>query len=292
MTRPRSLWLVVNTASGSYSADSAERLQACCETVQPGTGAGTEAGIVRTINFPDEELPFAAELDAANVGVLAVFTGDGTLNAAIARLEGWQGAVLPLPGGTMNLLSKRLHGDRDAESILTQLCAGAARLVRPQVATTAHGTALAGLLAGPGTIWNVVREALRESDVAGILAGTADAIAETYDAPHVHLTGPPAGRAEGYHLLEITPTEEGLMVKGYHAETASDFLSQGAALLRRNFREGPHDDLGLFDRITLRQSDGSPIDLLLDGEPVAGSEEEVFALARSRVDLLATGHDN
>lgn len=287
MTSPSPLWLVINNASGSYSADSAERLAACCKAavMRPG------ANIVRTINFPDEELPFAAELDAANVGVLAVFTGDGTLNSAITRLEGWHGAVLPLPGGTMNLLSKRLHGDLDEESILMRFCKGEVRAVRPLVATTAHGTALIDLLAGPGTVWNEVREALRESDVPGILTGTADAIVESYDGPHVHLVDPSAGREEGYPLIQITPTDEGLQVRGFYAETIADFLSQGAALLRRNFREGPHDDLGLFERITLRQSDGSPIDLLLDGEPVAGSDREVFGLAPSRVDLLATRHD-
>ncbi|MXP44489.1 diacylglycerol kinase family protein [Allopontixanthobacter sediminis] len=286
MTITGPLWLVVNTASGSYSADSADRLQACCGA------ASTGVEIVRTINFPDEELPSAKDLDAAGVRVLAVFTGDGTLNAAITRLEDWSGAVLPLPGGTMNLLSKRLHGDQDAESILTRLCQGKGRAVRPLVGTTSHGTALVGLLAGPGTVWNVVREALRESDVPGIVTGTAEAIAETYEGPNVHIVEPDAGREEGYPLIEITPTGEGLRVKGYYAESIADFLSQGAALLRRNFREGPHDDLGLFRQITLRQTDGSPIDLLLDGEPVEGGTQEVFGLAPSRVDLLATGHDD
>ncbi|MDZ4308506.1 diacylglycerol kinase family protein [Allopontixanthobacter sp.] len=288
MTNPGPLWLVVNNASGSYSDDSEERLQACCAAA--GMGAG--AGILRTVNFPGEDLPSAAELDAAGVRVLAVFTGDGTLNTAIARLEGWQGAVLPLPGGTMNLLSKRLHSDQDAETILTRYCRGEARLSRPQVVTTAHGSAFAELLAGPGTRWNIVREALREADLPGVVAGTADAIAETYDGPNVHVIEPAGGREEGYPLIEVLPTEVGLQVKGFYAETVGDVLSQGAALLRRNFREGPHDDLGLFAQITLRQTDGSPIELLFDGEPVTGGAREVFGLAPCRVDLLATPHDD
>lgn len=288
MTSTGPLWLVVNNASGSYSEDCAERFQACFE--KAGLDGG--AGIARTINFPDEDLPHAAELDAADIRVLAVFTGDGTLNAAITRLEGWHGAVLPLPGGTMNLLSKRLHGDRDAEAILNRFCQGKARRARPQVVTTAHGSALSGLLAGPGTIWNVVREALRDADVPGIVTGTAEALVETSDGPNVHLVDPDLGREEGYPLIEVIPTEDGLQVKGFYAETISDFLSQGAALLRRNFREGPHDDLGLLRHAALRQTDVSPIDLLLDGEPVAGDAREVFRLAPSRVDLLATGHDD
>lgn len=287
MTSPSPLWLVVNNASGSYSADSAERLAACCRAAVAGGGAN----IVRTINFPDEELPLPADLDAAHIPVLAVFTGDGTLNAAINRLEGWQGAVLPLPGGTMNLLSKRLHGELDAEAILTRFCQGEARAARPLVAATSQGTALADLLAGPATVWNEVREALRESDVPGIVAGTAEAIVESYDGPPVHIVDPSAGREEGYPLIQITPTDAGLHVRGFYAGTIADLLSQGAALLRRNFREGPHDDLGLFERITLRQSDGNPIDLLLDGEPLSGNDREVFGLAPSRVDLLATKHD-
>ena len=51
-----------------------------------------------------------AELDAAGIKRLAIFTGDGSLNAAITNLYGWGGKILVLPGGTMNLLCKRLNG--------------------------------------------------------------------------------------------------------------------------------------------------------------------------------------
>ncbi len=222
---------------------------------------------------------------------LVVFTGDGSLNAVIEAMSGWDGEVLVLPGGTMNLLSARLHGrDVACEEILDCIARGAYRPVRPMMAHCDAGNALAGLLVGPGTAWAEVREAMRDFDVAGLAQGAGEAIAETASGPRVRLAEPAIGHENGYPLIELTPSHRGLQVDGYRPESASDFLQQGWAVLRRRFREGPHERLGLLDRVRMENCAGEALQVLIDGEPATLPPQAEFTVADCPVDLLATSH--
>jgi hypothetical protein len=282
MTDARPLWLVANPASGSNTPAAVEALESCC--------GDHGFALDRRVAFPDEPLPDAAALDAAGVETLAVYAGDGTINAAVTGLYGWHGAILVLPGGTMNLLAKRLHGEAPSEEIVARVGAGAARRVRPKVARTAYGDALAGLLAGPGTSWYAVREAMRDIDIAGMAESAGEAFAETTGGSMLHCAQPRLGRADGYPLLEITPGEWGMQLDAYHAENAGEFIQQSWALLRRQFREGPHHRLGLLDRLGVANGGHEPIGLLIDGERVEGAPREEFTVAACEVDLLATAN--
>ena len=285
MTDPHAIWLVANENSGSNTPAALEELLNGCST------CGFQ--VDRRIAFPDEDLPTPAKLDAAGVGSLAVYAGDGTINALVTGLYGWSGQIIVLPGGTMNLFAKRLHGDSPAETILRRIGAGACRRVRPQVARCAQGDAMAGLLAGPGTAWYAVREAMRDTDLAGMAESANNAMAETTSGPMVHCADPSLGRSEGYPLIEITPGGWGLQLDGFYADSAGDFFQQAWALVRRQFREGPHERLALVDSVTvITDSTGETIGLLIDGEPAEGGLSVEFTVAECEVDLVATTNGN
>ena len=275
------LCLVTNAASGSNDAVALAQLQddllACA------------VEIVDHVTFPDADLPRPADLDAAGVTLVVVFAGDGTLNAVLNSLSGWTGAVLVLRGGTMNLLFHRLQGkDATTADAIAAMHAGTLVPIRPQVIQCAAGFAYAGLLAGPGTAWNQVREAMRESAVLDIAEGTFAALSETLEAAPVACREPVLGRAEGYPLLLLDPHDDGISVLAFHAEAPGEYLVQAWALLRRNFREGPHDHLGKVPKLTLASADGMPFGLLLDGEPAQAEASCTFQLAPSKVDLLTS----
>lgn len=283
MTTPTPIWLVVNAASGSNSETALDLLHEQFEAKR--------FDVRRTIAFPEEALPTAGDLDAAGIDRLAVFAGDGTVNALLTGLYGWAGAVLVLPGGTMNLLSLRLHGPAEVGEILACVARNGASRVRPMVARCSAGDAFAGLLVGPGTCWSSVREAMRTADVVGVLQGAAEAISQTLDGPPVRLLDPSIGTDDGYPLIEITPTEFGLAASGFHARTATDMVSQSWALMRRRFREGPHDRLGLFGQLQIGADDAGDLSVLIDGEPKEVASPTNFALVECEVDLLAIGGD-
>ena len=67
------LWLVANPSSGSNSPESLAALQ------QALADAGCSPA--RTVLCPDDTLPTRADLEAGGVATLAIYTGDGTINA-------------------------------------------------------------------------------------------------------------------------------------------------------------------------------------------------------------------
>lgn len=279
-----SLWLVTNPASGSNDVDTADRLGLCCEA------AGLKVG--RVIRFPEDALPSRAELDEARVELVAVFAGDGTINALVTSLYGWDGSILILPGGTQNLLYHRLHGSRETEDVLEQVAQGKARPCRPSIIRCEQGDGLAGIMAGPGTAWNDVREAIRDSDIAAMAASAANAIEQSVSAPTIVCRKPAIGREEGYPLIELTPDEGGFSVDAYHSDTLEEFIAQGLALVKRDFREGPKDRLGQVDELAAEVPAGEKIGLLIDGEPAEAGPAVHFKLVACEVDLLATAIDD
>jgi diacylglycerol kinase family enzyme len=284
MNAVRSLWLVTNPASGSNDVDTAEQLRLCCDNAR--------LAVDRVIHFPDDALPSRAEMDQVGIDLVAVFAGDGTINALATSLYGWDGMILILPGGTQNLLYHRLHGERDMQDVLEQVARGRARRCRPSIIRCEQGDGLAGIMAGPGTAWNDVREAIREADIAAIASSAANAIEQSVSAPAIICRNPALGRDEGYPLIELTPEEGGFAIDAYHSETVDEYLAQGLALVMRNFRQGPKDRLGQATQLTVEVPSGGKIDLLIDGEPAEAGSRVQFQLVACEVDLLATGFDD
>ena len=280
MTSNSPLWLVVNPASGSND-ETAQ--QALIDSLTEAEHAPDR--LIDITKSPDLS---PAALDAAGVATLAVFTGDGTLSSVIAGLGGWQGNVLVLPGGTTNLLAKALHGeDVTLESAVEAFTKGTLTPVQRTGIAWSGGLAVCELLAGPGATWSDVREELREGNLVAMAQTAVEAARQSGNGALVRLCEPDIGKAEGYGGVRLVPEAAGLVVDGYGAESVADYLKQGLALLRRNFREGPHDELGAHHKVHCETVDGAAMDLMVDGERLTGNPEETFSLAPLPVNLLA-----
>lgn len=272
-------WLIVNPDSGSYDAGAADAIRAAC--------ARAGEPVMRTIECPKEELPTPVELDQAGVRTLMIFTGDGTINAATGRVRGWGGALLVLPGGTMNLLSRRLHGDRTAEDILSSFLTGKAQRLRPAMARLAAGEALVGVIIGPTTAWNEVREGLRHVEIGTLVEAVPEALSQTFGGSQVRL----AGASDSYPAIHVEPRQDRLIITGFTADGVTDILAHGFAWLGGDFRKGPHVDLGTARRVSVDSCDSkeSAVGLLIDGEKCEGRTPIEIELSQANVDFLATG---
>lgn len=280
MGKSQRTWLINNEASGSNDAEALAAFEGEC------ANCGFE--IPHRTSFPEQEIPTPAILDAAELDMVTIFAGDGTVNAALEALAGWGGAVLVLPGGTMNLLYHRLFGDAELAEVLADVVAGRAERRRPGIVAAACGRAYAGVLAGPGTAWNDVREALRWKAPLEMASDAQAALAETLYGDMLHCQEPQFGKREGYPLLLLTPRGGTIDCDAYHAETASEYFEQALALVRREFRDGPHDRLGSAKRFVLASAEGGSFGVLLDGEPCDVHGPTEFSLVPCPVDLLAT----
>lgn len=263
-------WLVVNEASGSNSA------AAVTAILKALADAGHAPS--RVVRFPEENLPDRAALEVEGVGLLVTFTGDGTINAQVARIHDWQGYLLVLPGGTKNLLAKSLHGEVGVATIIERLGAGElrpredARMIR-----STHGDALCEIVVGPGARWSDVRETIRYGDVAAVATTLAEAIRQSAGGPQVVVAEPALGKVDGYPAVRLSPAGQAMTVQGYRAEGLVDYARQGVAILKRDFRRGPHDELGAHPAVVCRSTEA--IELMIDGERRRGEREERFVIA-------------
>lgn len=272
------IWLLYNPRS--RTADDA--------LVQKIEDAFAAAGrpIARKLELGQDALPEVADLRQAGVTLLIQLSGDGSINALASALDGWEGALLVLPGGTMNLLSRSLHGEAAVPDIVERVLAGQAR--RHTVPIVRHEDLIAytGIIAGPTAAWGNVREDLRKGDLAALGQDALQAVSATFDAPGVSIDG----SADLHPAIFIEPGEEGLRVSAVIAENAGHLLAHGWAWLMGDFRNGPFKPLEAEGEVALCSS-GRQLELLVDGEPMTASEPAKFRIDQSRVEFLATRED-
>jgi diacylglycerol kinase family enzyme len=266
--------LICNTQSGSH--DDAVRTQ----IVELCRAHG--APLVATFALPDGDIPDGAELKRQDIDLLLIWTGDGTINTAAQQAAGWDGAILALPGGTLNLLSKALHGDRPVSEILADALQGQNRRSPIPTIKSDAGEAFITVVAGPATRWAEVRETMRQDGLIEASRAAPDALDEMMNAPGVRV----GVEGKAFPAVILTPTLTGIVAAGILTEGTGDVLRHGLAWLGGDFRNGPSEEIAMSETIILASD--QPINLEFDGELGEIASPAHFALASSAVDFIAT----
>jgi diacylglycerol kinase family enzyme len=269
------LWFITNPTSGSADHAKAEALG------EVFVEHGLE--IVGRTGFPQEELPAEAHLASAKTDTVVLFAGDGTINAAVCALAAWDGAILILPGGTMNMLAKALHGDLDPAAIIAK-AHHEGRLVALSYVEAGEYRALVGMIVGPAAHWFKPREMARERKLGALLPAMRAAWRRTFGRG-IRLSGAPGlgqrmqgayVRAEGDHL-EVAAVD------------ARDFRS--IADLGWNWVAG---DWAAAHSVTevraqeLRIDERRPVLALFDGEPERLASGTRIGVGRTLKQFIAT----
>lgn len=246
------LWLITNPHSGSATPEKFEAIEAVCE--ERGLSS---AGRTR---FPEEPMPSLDDLVEADTVLL--FAGDGTINAALRAFDGWDGAVLILPGGTMNMLAKRLHGDADPHTIVHAAHERHHTVALPCIEAAEH-RAFVGLIAGPVTAWADAREAVREAALTELPAKAAEAWTASWDGDvALHDGDRLLGR---YRSVFVEPRDNGVSATGIAADDITDLGRLGWAWLTGDWRQAGNVDETLTHAAVLTSEGG--VSALIDGEP-------------------------
>ncbi|WP_343519303.1 diacylglycerol kinase family protein [Sphingomonas sp.] len=266
------LWFITNPHSGSATREKCEALEAVFEERGLTLAGRTE--------FPDAEIPGEAELAAARVDTVVLFAGDGTINAALCALADWEGAFLILPGGTMNLLAKALHGDVEPADIIHVAHDGARKVALPYVEAGPH-RAFVGLILGPAAHWARAREAARKGRVSRVLGAMRTAWRRTF-GKGIRVAGVPGMRGR-YQAVFVAPAANGLEVAAIDARDwasiaelgwnwlTGDWIAARAVTERRAERLRP-----IARRPVLALFDGEPVTLEPDAEVTGGMTHPAF----------------
>ncbi|TKD52100.1 hypothetical protein FBR43_04140 [Sphingomonas baiyangensis] len=248
------LWFVTNPNSGSASTERC----AAIEEVFAERGL-TLAG--RTL-FPEDDLPDAATLDAHDVDAVVLFGGDGTINAALCKLAGWNGRFLILPGGTMNLLAKALHDSLDPHAIIRAAHAAHRTVALPFIEAGAH-RAFVGLIIGPAAQWFRAREAVRKRRLGAMLRAIRHAWSRTFGRG-VRVSGSVRLRKR-YQAVLVRPDAKGLDVAGIDARDWRTIANLGWNWVSGDWVEASSVTHSISRHLTIEGR--RPVLALFDGEP-------------------------
>ena len=269
------LWFITNPGSGSASAEKCEALEALFAERGLTLGGRTR--------FPEEDLPQPGTLDSAGIDTVVLFAGDGTINAAACALAAWQGDLLILPGGTMNLLAKLLHGDAEPGEIIHRAHARADRTALPYDSAGPH-RAFVGLILGPAASWVRAREAARAGRLAQMLRAAGAAWRRTFGRG-LRLRGV-AGLPRHVQAVFVQAAGARLRIAAIDARDWGSILTLGWEFLTGDWvRAAAVTEL---EAPELRTAERRAVLALFDGEPVSLAPDVVIRAGETRPQFLKT----
>lgn len=270
------VWLITNPHSGSTSHEKCEALATLF--------AEPHAMIVGRTTFPQDVLPTIEELDAAGAELVALFAGDGTINAAASLYDEWNGAMLILPGGTMNMLAKRLHGEGEPHEIVERSFVEHREIHLPLVEAGPH-RAFVALIVGPAAAWGYAREAARYGQYGKMLRAGRFAWARTFSR------GIAVHDADGHRFRQraavFVPGDGAMEITSIRARGWAEIVGLGWEYLVGNWHDAPgvHDSRSRSATVTGPRA----IHGLFDGEEVKLTSPIEVRSGLSRLRFVATG---
>lgn len=254
---------LVNTAAGSVGPNGLHRMS------QALGGLGLPPAKIVAFDRSSGERQVLSLLENAP-DLLVVWGGDGTHRTAL-NAAGLDGAnVLLLPGGTMNLLTKWIHGDRPWDETLRAVTS--ARATRTLNAGGVDDSLFfCALIAGVPARFALAREDVRVGDLARAFQDAGSALDV---AAHLHLvarTGSGRDLAAGNVVAAMVgplSRSPGMDVAGLNVPSATAALGLAWSSLRSDWRTLEGVDVRRADAVTISDPDGHAIPVIMDGEQV------------------------
>jgi diacylglycerol kinase family enzyme len=252
---------VLNRGSG--------RVDPRCEAQAREILGGTGAAAVHVAGVDPEGVEAALDAAAHFADVVVVLAGDGTIRAAAERCGPQGPALIPLPGGTLNVLTRALYGQHPWHAILRAVLAGAR--LGPISGGRADGRLfLVSALLGVPSRWSRAREALRHGRFGQATSWAIEAVASPRPHPLHYRMGGLSGRARALAVRcpltsrELPDEAAVLEAAAIDPHSAAEALRLGIDALFGRWRHNPAVTMAQADAIAVTRRHGVPA--LLDGE--------------------------
>jgi diacylglycerol kinase family enzyme len=221
-----------------------------------------------------------------NPRMLVVLGGDGTIRTAAEACTGSDTYLLPLAGGTLNMLPRALYGDAGWQDALKET------LANPVAKGLSGGRVgdelffVAAVAGAPG-LWMEAREAIREGDIPNAVGKAGVAFKAMFDTTIQYSISPEVtGDAEIVAVIcplvseQMSDSEQALEAAAIDVENAAELLGLATAAAFGKWRHDQSVTLTKTRQVTVQSS--SDIPLFLDGEKVrVGKVAEITFIARA-----------
>lgn len=256
------VFALVNTAAGSVGPDGKNRM------LRMLSRSGISADVV--VFDPESAASQVQSLLAKTPDLLVVWGGDGTHRTALSMAGVGSDSLVLLPGGTMNLLTKWIHGDKPWDIILQSIIARRARRTL-DAGRVDDALFFCAMIAGAPAQFALAREDVRAGDFGKALRDTGLAL-ET--AGHLHLKAH-TGLGADLPAANVVAAMVGPLSRSRGMEVAGlDVPSPAAALglawssLRSGWRNLKAVDIQITQTLTVADPDGRTIPVIMDGEQI------------------------
>ncbi len=254
---------VTNTGSGSVNAESATRI------AEIFAQAELPNATVISVGPQDIDRALVDAVDRADV--LVVLGGDGTIRSAADKCGASGKLIIPLPGGTMNMLPHALFGNLAWEAALT------ATLASPRIRNVSGGSVgghpffCAAILGAPA-LWADAREALREGQLAEAAKRSLTALRRSSELLDYQLGQEISGEAAAVAIIcplvsnALDAQEPSLEAAALRPVEAGEMFRLAFHSIFDDWRQDPSVTLARVTNVTVSGHGRVPV--ILDGEKV------------------------
>ena len=249
----------------------------------------TGAGVVEPRTWcgeGDKMEQFFTEAVGHKLEVLIVLGGDGTIRTAAEAFAERGPYLIPLPGGTMNMLPRALYGDVSWEDALKNtLAAPSAKVLSG--GRIAGKQFLVAAVAGAPALWAEPRESIREGDIVDAIHKGSVAFQKMFETKVQYLiSGEIKGEAETVALIcpliseEMSDSAQALEAAVIDVESAAEVIGLATTAAFGRWRDDRNILLTKTRRVGVQSSKDIPA--TLDGESVSlGKSAEIDFVSRA-----------
>jgi diacylglycerol kinase family enzyme len=236
-----------------------------------------------------------AEAATYKAELLIVLGGDGTIRTAAQACTGTDTYLLPLPGGTMNMLPRALYGDASWQETLKHI------LADPAVKVLSGGRVgdnlfFVAALVGALALWIEARESIRERDVVDAVEKGAVAFQTMFDTKVQYVISPEvSGEADVVAVIcplvseQMSDSEQALEAVTIDVENAAELLGLATAAAFGKWRDDKSVALNRTNRAVVQSTRDIP--LFLDGERVKVGKNAEITFVPNAVNVIVPANE-
>ena len=274
---------IINTSSGGCDSES--------ETEMLDILKGANVSNCKTWCGESDQIERAfAEAATQELQTLIVLGGDGTIRTAAHAFTGTDTYLLPLPGGTLNVLPRALYGDSSWQEALKKT------LANPLTRELSGGRVgdklffVAAVVGAPG-LWMEAREAIRKGDIINAVGKAGVAFGAMFDTTIQYFISPElSGEAEVVAIIcplvseQLSDSEQALEAAAIDVENATELLGLATAAAFGKWRDNENVALTKTRQVTVQSKKDIP--LFLDGERVKVGKKAEITFVPNAVNVI------
>jgi diacylglycerol kinase family enzyme len=270
---------IINTSSGGCDSESEQKMLSILK----------RAGVVEPKMWcggADQMEPSFAEAAEQKLEVLVVLGGDGTIRTAAEACAEKGPFLIPLPGGTMNMLPRALYGDVSWEEALKNALTAPSAKVLSGGRIADKRFFIAAIMGSP-VLWAEPRESVREGAIIDAIEKGSVAFRNMFETKVKYFISEEIkGEAEAVALIcpliseEMSDSEQALEAAVIDVESAAEVIGLASTAAFGRWRDDRNIHLTKTKRVDVQSKKDIPA--TLDGERVnLGRSAEIDFVSRA-----------